>query len=100
MTDDEAEWDSSGWSPVFDAWNELAGFTRLQIPVGKFMMSRAVVPRWGAIDQPHGHDVGTMQLLGQAHRIVRERPDGTAYYAFRVHAGDGDPADLPDFFAI
>lgn len=100
MIDQEPDWDPSGWAPVFDAYDQLVGFTRLQIPVDNFMMSRAVIPRWGAIDEPQGHDIGTMQLLGQATRIVRERPDGTAYYAFRVFPGDGDPADLPEFWAV
>ncbi|MDO8977549.1 hypothetical protein [Reyranella sp.] len=98
---ENAEWDPSGWSPVFDAYNELVGFTRLQLAVGKFFMARPVSPRWSGVDEAQNqYDVGTMQLLGQATRVVRERPDGSTYFAFRVFPGDGDPADLPNYFPI
>lgn len=102
ITDDEsAEWHPSGWSPVFDAYNELVGFTRLQIAVEKFFMSRAVVPRWGEIGEPQNkYDIGTMQLLGQATRVTRKRPDGTRFYAYRIFPGDGDPRDMPSYFPI
>lgn len=82
--DDEDLWHPSGWSPVYDgpvaSPRQLVGFTTLQAPVERFIISL-----------PSGREDGVMLLAGEARRVLRG-----AFYGWVVT--DGDWRGMPDFW--
>ena len=84
--DDEELWHPSGWSPVYagaiDSPRHLVGFTTLQVPVDRFVMTR-----------PHTTIEGAFVMGGEARRVLRGD-----FYGWTVP--DGDWSNMPDFWAI
>ena len=86
LEDDEL-WHPSGWSPVYDGLpttTRLVGFTNLQTPVRRFLISRP-----GATEDPDGAFV----INGEARRLL-----GRHFYCWVVETGDY--GDMPGFWPL
>ena len=85
--EDDELWHPSGWSPVYrerPTVDRLAGFTTLQSPVQRYLLSR----------QAPGEDMeGAFIIDGEARRLL-----GRAFYVWVVESGDC--GDMPDFWPI